>query len=172
MPNNLFIYHNHILFWTHGDILGKGTHDRINIKRKHRVAGKEKLKKHNLITNLQMCIQTNAFTVNCWVGISRDTSGLKSCTLWKLITRQKKYNAGKETNINFWMMIYSNVCWCAMLKLSYDYVRSISWIWIEFIIKLDGARAQYTDRIEKKMHFLCIYPDQNFIFEQWKLTVT
>ena len=80
---------------------GKGTHDRIDIKRKHRVAGKEKLKKHNLITNLQMCIQTNAFTVNCWVGISRDTSGLKSCTLWKLITRQKKYNAGKETNINF-----------------------------------------------------------------------
>ena len=101
MPNNLFIYHNHILFWTHGGIIGKGTHDRINIKRKHRVAGKEKLKKHNLITNLQMCIQTNAFTVNCWVGISRDTSGLKSCTLWKLITRQKKYNAGKETNVNF-----------------------------------------------------------------------
>ena len=90
-----------IIFWTHDDILGKGTHDRINIKRKHRVAGNEKLKKHNLITNLQMCIQTNAFTVNCWVGISRDTSGLKSCTLWKLITRQKKYNAGKETNVNF-----------------------------------------------------------------------
>lgn len=171
MPNNLFIYHNHILFWTHGDILGKGTHDRINIKRKHRVAGKEKLKKHNLITNLQMCIQTNAFTVNCWVGISRDTSGLKSCTLWKLITRQKKYNAGKETNINFWMMIYSFIFWCTMLKLSYDYVRSISWIWIEFIIDL---KTIWIRKLHRWMHSLLIYmyPDQNFIFKQWKLTVT
>ena len=130
------------------------------------MAGKEKLKKHNLITNLQMCIQTNAFTVNCWVGISRDTSGLKSCTLWKLITRQKKYNAGKETNINFWMMIYSFIFWCTMLKLSYDYVRSISWIWIEFIIDLK------TIWIRKLHRCIYMYPDQNFIFKQWKLTLT
>ena len=59
--------------WTQDKYVNKLEHMVNEYKDDAQAGGEEKLKKqHNLITNLQMCIQTNAFTVNCWVGISRE----------------------------------------------------------------------------------------------------